>query len=36
MIQSFLGFINFNKRFIKDYSKKTLLLTDIIKKDTIF
>jgi len=28
--------MNFNKRFIKDYSKKALLLTDIIKKDIAF
>jgi len=28
--------MNLNRRFIKDYFKKALLLTEIIKKDTIF
>ncbi len=36
MVLSLLGYTNINKRFIKDYFKKVLLLIDIIKKDTIF
>jgi len=35
-VQSFLGFANFNRRFIKGYSKKVLLLTDVTKKDVRF
>ena len=35
-VQSFLGFANFNRKFIKGYSKKALLLTDITKKDIGF
>jgi len=35
-VQSFLGFANFNRRFIKGYSKKALLLIDVIKKDVRF
>jgi len=36
LVQSFLGFANFNRRFIKGYSKKALLLTDVTKKDVRF
>jgi hypothetical protein len=35
-IQEFLGFVNFNWRFIKDYLKKALLLTKLTRKDTPF
>ncbi len=35
-VQGFLGFANFNRRFIEGYSKKALLLTEITKKDTGF
>ena len=35
-IQSFLGFTNFNRRFIKEYSKKALLLTEATKKEKEF
>ena len=35
-VQSFLGFANFNRKFIEGYSKKALLLTDITKKDIGF
>ncbi len=36
LVQGFLGFANFNRRFIEGYSKKALLLTEITKKDTGF
>lgn len=35
-LQSFLGFCNFYRRFIKDYSRITKCLTELTKKDTIF
>ena len=35
-IQEFLGFVNFNRRFIKDYSTKALPLTKLTRKDTPF
>ncbi|CAA9317827.1 hypothetical protein AVDCRST_MAG94-1309 [uncultured Leptolyngbya sp.] len=35
-LQGFLGFVNFNRQFIKDYSKIALPLTEITKKDTGF
>jgi transposase InsO family protein len=35
-IQEFLGFVNFNRRFIKDYSTKALPLTRLTRKDTPF
>jgi hypothetical protein len=35
-IQAFLGFCNFNRRFIQDYSTKTLPLTRLTRKDTPF
>ena len=35
-VQSFLGLGNYNRKFIKDYSKKTLLLTELTKKDVKF
>ena len=35
-IQSFLGLANYNRKFIKDYSKKTLSLTELTKKDIKF
>jgi hypothetical protein len=35
-IQEFLGFINFNQRFIKDYSAKAMALTKLTRKDTLF
>ena len=34
--QSFLGFANFYKRFIKDYSKVAVLLTNLTRKDQKF
>ena len=35
-VQGFLGFANFNRRFIEGYSKKALPLTEITKKDQRF
>jgi len=35
-VQEFLRFVNFNRRFIKDYLKKALLLTKLTRKDTPF
>lgn len=35
-IQSYLGFLNFNRQFIKDYSKIALPLTLLTRKDTPF
>ncbi len=35
-IQSFLDFTNFYKRFIYDYSKITISLTHLIRKDVLF
>jgi transposase InsO family protein len=35
-IQEFLGFVNFNRRFIKDYSLKALPLTKLTRKDIPF
>lgn len=35
-IQEFLGFVNFNRRFIKDYSLKALPLTRLTRKDVPF
>ena len=35
-VQAFLGFTNFNRQFIKDYSKKALPLTEVMKKETGF
>jgi transposase InsO family protein len=34
-IQSFLGFVNFNRQFIKDFSKIAIPLTELTKKGTI-
>ena len=36
LVQSFLGFTNFNRRFIKGYLKMTLPLTNITKKEKGF
>jgi transposase InsO family protein len=33
-IQSFLGFVNFNRQFIKDFSKIAIPLTKLTRKDT--
>jgi len=33
-VQSFLGFINFNRQFIKDFSNKAIPLTKLTRKDT--
>jgi len=35
-VQSFLGFANFNRRFIEGYLKIALPLTDITKKEKGF
>jgi transposase InsO family protein len=35
-VQSFLGFANFYRRFIRDYSKKTKLLNDLTRKGVQF
>jgi hypothetical protein len=35
-VQSFLGFLNFNRQFIKDYSKIAIPLTRLTRKDTPF
>ncbi len=33
-VQSFLGFINYNKKFIKNYFVNAILLTNLTKKNT--
>ena len=35
-MQEFLEFTNYNRKFIEEYSKKVLLLTDTTKKDVKF
>ena len=35
-VQSFLGLTNYNRKFIKDYSKIALPLTTLTRKDTEF
>ena len=35
-VQSFLGFANFYRRFIRDYSKLVIPLTSLLKKDVVF
>jgi hypothetical protein len=35
-LQSFLGFANYYRRFIKDYSKITAPLTELTRKDKAF
>lgn len=35
-VQSFLGLANYNRRFIKDYSKIAIPLTELTKKDVEF
>jgi transposase InsO family protein len=35
-IQSFLGFVNFNRQFIQNFSKVAIPLTELTKKDTPF
>jgi hypothetical protein len=35
-LQSFLGLYNYYRQYIKDYSKHTVPLTDLIKKDKAF
>jgi hypothetical protein len=35
-VQSFLGFANFYRQFIKDYSKIATLLMNLTKKDRVF
>jgi hypothetical protein len=35
-VQGFLGFVNFNRRFIKDYSRKAIPLTRLSKRDIPF
>jgi hypothetical protein len=35
-IQSFLGFVNFNRMFIKDFAKITLPLTRLTRKETVW
>jgi len=36
LVQSFLGFTNFNRRFIEGYLKIALLFIDITKKEKGF
>jgi hypothetical protein len=33
-VQSFLGFINYDRKFIKDYLANAISLTNLTKKDT--
>jgi hypothetical protein len=35
-VQLFLGFANFYRQFIKDYSKVAALLMELTKKDKVF
>jgi transposase InsO family protein len=35
-VQSFLGFVNFNRQFIQDFSKIAIPLTELTKKETPF
>ena len=35
-VQAFLGFANFYRHFIKDFSRIAVPLTDLTKKDTVF
>jgi transposase InsO family protein len=35
-VQSFLGFVNFNRQFIKDFSRIAIPLTDLTKKENAF
>ena len=35
-VQVFLGLANYNRKFIKDYSKLALLLTQLTRKDIRF
>jgi hypothetical protein len=35
-LQSFLGFCNYYRRFIKDFSEITRLLHDLMKRDVLF
>jgi hypothetical protein len=35
-VQSFLGFCNFYRRFIKDYGRIAKLLNKLTRKDTVF
>ena len=35
-VQSFLGFVNFNRQFIEDFSRKAIPLTELTKKETTF
>jgi hypothetical protein len=35
-IQSFLGFVNFNRQFIQNFSKIAIPLTDLTKKENAF
>jgi hypothetical protein len=35
-IQSFMGFVNFNRQFIPNFSKVAIPLTELTKKETPF
>ena len=34
-VQTFLEFVNYNKKFIKNFSKKTIFLTKLIAKNIL-
>ena len=35
-VQAFLEFVNYNKKFIKNFFKKALLLINFIEKDNVW
>jgi len=33
-IQAFIGFVQYNRKFIKDFSRRSIPLTNLTRKDT--